>query len=224
MNKFVNMLFEKSENSIKLYDKNIIKGNSPFIGVRVPKVKEIAKSIVKNNQVYEFFLEYEGIYFEEKLVKGIIIAGNEDYFKKYINEYLKELDSWCLVDTFCNCSKFIKNNKEKYWDFIKQLIDDSKDEFIIRTGYVMFLKYYLVDEYINKIIDYCLKESEYYYVNMAIAWLISEAFIKYPEKINKLLESKKINGFVHNKAIDKINDSYRVDKNVKVRLRELKYF
>ena len=136
---------------------------------------------------------------------------------------LKELDSWCLVDTFCNSLKFIKSNKEKYWDFIKRLID-SDNEFIIRTGYVMILNYYLEDKYIDEVINFCLKSSDFYYVNMAIAWLISEIFIKYPERIEELLKTKKLCEFVQNKAIDKINDSYRVLKEIKVRLRELKYF
>lgn len=223
MNEFVEKLFQKSEESIKLYDKNIVKGNSPFIGVRVPEVRKISQEIIKNNQVEDFFNEYDGIYFEEKLIKGIIIASNEDYFDKFAGNYLKELDSWCLVDTFCNSLKFIKSNREKYWVLIKKMIDSDK-EFTIRTGYVMMLNYYLEDKYIDEVINFCLKKSDFYYVNMAIAWLISEAFIKYPKEIEELLNSKKLSEFIQNKAIDKINDSYRVDKNIKVRLRDLKYF
>lgn len=223
MNKIVEKMFEKSEESIKLYDKNIVRGNSPFIGLRIPLVRKFAKEIIKNKKVSEFFLEYEGIYFEEKLIKGFIIASNEDYFNKYSLDYIKEFDSWCLVDTFCNSCKFIRNNKEKYFSFIKKLIS-SDEEFVIRCGYVMMLYYYLSDEYIDEIIDLCLMSSEYYYVNMAISWLISEVFIKYPLKIEKLLKSKKLGEFIQNKSIDKINDSYRVSNNIKVRLRDLKYF
>lgn len=223
MNKIVEKMHEKSEESIKLYDKNIVRGNSPFIGVRIPEVRKFAKEIIKNKKVSEFFLEYEGIYFEEKLIKGFIIASNEKYFNKYSLDYIKEFDSWCLVDTFCNSSKFIEKNKGKYFSFIKNLIN-SDEEFIIRCGYVMVLYYYLSDEYIDEILDLCLMSSEYYYVNMAISWLISEAFIKYPLKIEKLLKSKKLSNFIQNKSIDKINDSYRVSNDIKVKLRDLKYF
>jgi len=223
MNKFVEKMFEKNEESIKLYDKNIVRGNSPFIGVRIPEIRKFAKEIIKNKKVSEFFLEYEGIYFEEKLIKGFIIASNEDYFNKYSLDYIKEFDSWCLVDTFCNSSKFIEKNKGKYFSFIKNLIN-SNEEFVIRCGYVMMLYYYLSDEYIDEVINLCLMSSEHYYVNMAISWLISEAFIKYPVRIEKLLNSKKLSEFIQNKSIDKINDSYRVSNDIKVRLRDLKYF
>lgn len=221
--KIVEKMLNRADLNYKRFNENLVKGNSPFIGIRIPELRKLAKEIIKNNQVADFFDNYEGIFFEEKLIKGLLLSSNEELFKKYVFEYLKTLDSWCLVDTFCNSCKFINNKKDKYWNFVKDLID-SNEEFIKRCGYVFLLNYYLEDKYINEVLEFLLKKSDFYYVNMAIAWCISEAFIKYPEDIEEILKEKKLDEFVQNKAIDKINDSYRVDGITKVRLRDLKYF
>ena len=221
--KIVEKMLGTADLTYKKFNESLLKGDSPIIGIRIPELRKMIKEIIKNNFVDSFFYEYEGLYFEEKLIKGLLLASEENLFNKYVNDYLKELDSWCLVDTFCNSCKFIKNNKEKYWDFVKKLIE-SREEFVIRTGYVFILNYYLSDEYIDEVIKMLCEENKYYYVNMAIAWCLCELYVKYPSEIEKILNKKILSEFVQNKAIDKINDSYRVNVEDKVRLRDLKYF
>jgi len=223
MNSIVEKMKSIADLKYKKFNENLIGKNSPIIGVKIPELRKMTKNIIKSNQVNDFFNEYDGVYFEEKLIKGLLLASNEDLFNKYVNEYLKELDSWCLVDTFCNSCKFINNKKEKYWDFIKKLIS-SNEEFIIRCGYVLIINYYINDSYIDEIIELLVKKFDFYYVNMAIAWCISEAYVLYPLKMESLLKRKILCDFVQNKAIDKINDSFRVERESKVRLRDLKYF
>ena len=58
--------------------------------------------------------------------------------------------------------------------------------------------------------------------HMAVAWAVSICFIKFPEKTQILLKSNKLDNFTHNKSIQKIIESYRVDKEVKNELRKLK--
>ena len=68
----------------------------------------------------------------------------------------------------------------------------------------MLLNYYINDEHIDNILSLCQKESEYYYVNMAISWLLCECFIKYRSKTLDLIKSKNLSPFVQNKTIYKI--------------------
>ena len=65
-------------------------------------------------------------------------------------------------------------------------------------------------------------KTDRYYVNMALSWLICEIYIKYPGKIDKYLDIKYLNKFVINKSISKINDSYRITKEVKEKLKKRK--
>ena len=66
-----------------------------------------------------------------------------------------------------------------------------------------------------------LKEGSYY-VEMAVAWLLSYCYIKYPENTLKYLKNNNLNDFTFNKTIDKICESFRVSKEEKLKLKKLK--
>ena len=57
---------------------------------------------------------------------------------------------------------------------------------------------------------------------MGAAWLIAEIYIKFPEKANMYISNNKLDDFTHNKAIQKICESFRVEKSVKEYLKTLK--
>ena len=61
-----------------------------------------------------------------------------------------------------------------------------------------------------------------YYVQMSVAWLISICYIKYPSITIKYIMNNKLDDFTHNKAIQKIRESYRVSKEDKEHLNMLK--
>ncbi|MDE5995527.1 MAG: DNA alkylation repair protein, partial [Eubacterium sp.] len=61
-----------------------------------------------------------------------------------------------------------------------------------------------------------------YYVNMASAWALSVAFVKYREKVLPLIENSVLTKDIHNMTISKIRDSFRVDKETKAYLKTLR--
>ena len=65
-------------------------------------------------------------------------------------------------------------------------------------------------------------KSEEYYVNMMIAWYFATALAKQYELVLPYLEEKKLDDWVHNKAIQKSIESYRITDEQKVYLRSLK--
>lgn len=85
------------------------------------------------------------------------------------------------------------------------------------------MNFYLDDEYIDLVLDlYKTILSEKYYVNMALAWAYSTAFVKYEEKVTGLIKSKTLSPWVQNKTIQKIRESYRVDNKTKDKLKKYK--
>ncbi len=73
------------------------------------------------------------------------------------------------------------------------------------------MSYFLDSENIDSILSKLIKlQNIDYYIDMAIAWLISVAFIKCREQTLMLLQSESLTPFVQNKSISKICDSYRV--------------
>ena len=78
------------------------------------------------------------------------------------------------------------------------------------------MNYYLCDRYIDRVLNIvCNINSNYYYINMAISWLLSSAIIKYQDKIIDILKNKKLDKFIQNKTISKICDSCKVSIDVK---------
>ena len=87
----------------------------------------------------------------------------------------------------------------------------------------MLMDYYLTDKYIDKVLEtYNNIKLDKYYVKMGIAWGISVAFVKYETKVRKFLENNNLDDFTHNKSIQKIIESYRVNEETKNELRKLK--
>lgn len=189
-----------------------------IIGVRIPVLRKIAKSIAKNN--VDFPIEY----YEEKMIKGFLIG----YKKCSIDERLKELaefvpliDNWAVCDCVCSTLKFTEKNREEVWDFLMQYKNGS--EYDVRFLVVMLMDYYLVDEYIDRVNDILLSiDRKEYYINMAVAWALSVEFVKYEGKVMDIFEKKMLPIWVHNKAIQKTCESFRVSKETKAYIRTLK--
>ena len=207
-NKFVQYLKNIGDIKTKEFNDRIFKTNYENIGIKTPVLKSIANDISKKDPLG--FLEFCGSnYYEEVMVEGLVIGkiNDENTFAEYFMKYINKIDCWALCDGFVANAKIMK--KSDFSDLAYSLILDTR-EYYIRVGYVMLLNYYVDDEHIDTILSLCEKESNYFYVNMAISWLISVCFIKYRDKTLNLLKQKKLSTFVQNKAISKINDSFRV--------------
>ncbi|MDE5539429.1 MAG: DNA alkylation repair protein, partial [Bacilli bacterium] len=186
-------------------------------------LRTIAKSILKGN--YQSFLKVSSTtYFEEIMLQGLIISSIKvlNELMPYFYHYIELIDNWALNDTFCNSLKIVNKNKTYFLNIIDDLIK-SKKEYHVRVGLILLLSYYVEVEYLNLIFKYIeLSASEYYYVNMARAWLLCEVFTKYESATLNYLEHHNLDKFTINKAISKIRDSYRVNKEMKAHILKFK--
>ena len=131
------------------------------------------------------------------------------------NKYINKIDNWALCDSFCSSIKIVKRYEQKYFkEIIELALNES--EFISRVGLVTILDHFICKDNLNVIFDTLNKiQSDKFYINMAEAWLLCEMYIKFPEETKKFLQRNNLNKFTQNKAISKINDSYRVSKEEK---------
>jgi len=186
-----------------------------IIGIRVPILRKIAKEISKENPI-KFLNNVGNKYYEEVFIEGLVIANlPEEQLLRYLPTYIKKIDNWAICDSFCNSLKIVKKDSSKYFNYFKEYLF-SKEEFTVRVGLVVLLNFYVNERYVKqiyKLIDQITLDT--YYVNMASSWLLAECYIKYPEQTKEYLKITKINDFVFNKTISKINDSYRVTKEEK---------
>ena len=164
-------------------------------------------------------------YMEETMLKGMVIGllkENPLTLLPIIKDFVNEIDNWSVCDCFCCGLKFTKNNKELMWNFIQPYFK-SKKEYEIRFGCVMLLNYFVEEKYLDRI--FCIIENiktEDYYAKMAIAWLLSICYIKFPQITMNFLRITKINNWIYNKTIQKITESYRITTDTKQILKSLK--
>lgn len=188
-----------------------------IIGVRIPILRKIAKKL--KNETYDW------CYFEEIMIHGFQIGYSKwDYDKKLkaLDEFVPKIDNWSVCDSVSTSLKFINNNKNDFLKYLNKFMYSNK-EYEIRFAIVTLMNYYIDDEYIDFVIDYLIRiDSAYYYVNMAVAWALSIAFIKYESKVMPIIKKQELNKEVHNMLICKIRDSFRVDKNKKEYLKKFK--
>ena len=193
----------------------------PFLGVRTPDLRVLAKEIQKNTKD---FLDGEPKSYEELTIQGFIIASLPyEEMKARLPEYVDKIDNWATTDMVVSTIKSIKKHREDFLPEIDKFLE-SPHEFTVRTGLICLKAYYITPDYLAVIFDRItrVKGREEYYIKMAVAWLVSECFIKFPDETYGFLNSKTLPTWTQNKSISKIRDSYRVPKEVKNSLLSLK--
>ena len=196
----------------------------PFLGVRIPDIRRLVAKIPEEQ--FDVFLSETPVAIEEVIARGLLIGRLPyDSMLEFFDSQIEYLDNWCTVDIFCAAlRKTVKKHED---DFLEQKVEGllkSDNEFSIRAGLVCLLDFYVNPDYLHLIFDRVesLCKREEYYVRMALAWLIAECFVKYPDETYGYLVRSKLDKWTFNKTISKICDSYRVDKDAKARLKALR--
>ena len=217
-------LTKNIDDKFQAFEAKGIPTERPILGVRVPIIREIARSVPREN--VKKILEEKPISMEEVMLRGILISClNYDEMLEYFDSEVAEIVDWCSCDIFCSSLKpLIKKHRQ---EFFEQKIDpllQGKGEFGVRVGLVLLLGSYVTEDYLAVIFDRVesLRNREEYYIKMAIAWLIAECFIKYEEETLSYLKVSHLPKWTFNKAISKICDSLRVEPDVKNYLRTLR--
>lgn len=201
-----------------------IPSERPFIGVRIPLIREIAAK-VSNEKITEF-LAVKPVAIEEVLARGMLIARLPyDKMMEWFDSQIDYIDNWCTSDVFCSgLKKQIKTRREEFFERKVEPLLEDKREFAVRVGLVLLKSYYLDFDYLAVIFDRVekLADRKEYYIRMAIAWLVAECFIKYPEETLAYLRISKMPKWTYNKTISKACDSFRVEPEAKEMLKAMR--
>jgi hypothetical protein len=195
---------------------------SVIIGIKIPVLRKLAKEMIKDESYIEFLDNLPHVYLEENLLHAILVSELKDYDQCIfrLNLFLPYVDNWEVCDIIS--PKVFKKNNIKLIDEIKEWLN-SKDEYIIRFGIEILMMYYLDDNFDISYHDLVSKiRSSDYYVNMMIAWYFATALAKKWDISIKYIEDNKLDTWTHNKTIQKAIESYRITKEQKEYLRQLK--
>lgn len=209
----------------KEFHSALIPGADNILGVRIPQLRIIAKEIAKKEGWRTFVESTDTKYYEETMLQGMVIGIAKMELEEridYIRLFIPRISNWAVCDIFCGELKSaVRKGKESVWEFIQPYLS-AEEEFKIRFGIVM-LFHYVDEEHIDSLLKYADSfEHEAYYARMAMAWMISICFIKFPEKTMEYLRGSKLDKWTFNKSLQKITESLRIDKETKVVIRGMK--
>ena len=223
--KIKDKLFELSDQKYKEFHSGLCPGIDNIIWVRVPVLRNYAKELAKKYNIEELLQEINNQYYEEVMLQGMLIGLEKQDFntlQKQIRQFVPKIDNWAICDVFCAGLKQTKKHKKEMWNFLQKYLKSNK-EFEIRFGIVMILDYYIEEEYLEKIFAiFDDITSDAYYVQMAVAWAISICLIRFYNETIKYLRIAKLDKFTYNKALQKAIESYRITKEQKDELKNMK--
>ncbi|MDE6293371.1 MAG: DNA alkylation repair protein [Clostridiales bacterium] len=198
----------------------------PTRGVRTPVIKKLAKSVplsARDEVLNGFFADTELTY-ETVLFTGVLAARKGEYYsqtREYISRLVPLFRSWAHVDCVTPCLRWA--DKDALWHDFRYLLD-CEGQYEKRFYIMIMFSCCLNDEYVDKILETLRYNVTYgqYYVDMAAAWLLAECLVKYYDKALPLFATQVFPKFVHNKAIQKARESFRISPDIKAYLNTLK--
>ena len=193
-----------------------------FIGVRTPALRSFAKELYKSGVGEAFLSCLPHRYFDENQLHAFLISEEKD-FETCVNRveaFLPYVDNWATCDQMS--PKVFKKHRQELLSFIKNWLA-SYHPYTVRFGIGMLMQHCLDDAFDPAYPAMVAKiHSEEYYVNMMIAWYFATALAKKYDAALPYLTDRRLSPWVHHKTIQKAAESYRISKEQKETLKQLR--
>lgn len=215
-----------AESDYKAFNEKLIPTSYEILGIRMPALKKLAKEIATNPDVEIYFQYTEYTTYEHVLLYGLVLGSLKkpslEIVFRYVDPLILKFDNWAHVDTIVSTLKIFRKHPDEVLTHFLPL-KTHEGEFTKRTFVILLMDYFMNDTHIDIALKHLPEVPQgQYYVDMAIAWAISMGLIKFYDKTLPLLEQKTFSKFVHNKAIQKARESYRITPEVKEHLNKMK--
>lgn len=218
---FQQYLFSIRSEKYQAFHQKLVPTNNNIIGIQLPVLRKLAKELSKGN-MEQFLKVMKHTYNEENMIHGFLVGelcNNKSYSLeekfKYIKEFLPHIDNWGVCDSFCTSLKIASRYPAEFFQLIRDSLQEDK-EYYKRFGFVMLLEYYLEEQYMPSIFEYCTQyNNDQYYVQMAVAWLLSMCYVKERETTLAFLRQNTLDDFTYKKTISKIVESNQISKEEK---------
>ena len=193
-----------------------------FIGVRTPALRAFAKELYKSGEGEAFLQRLPHRYFDENQLHAFLISEEKDFETcvHWVEAFLPYVDNWATCDQLS--PKVFKKHRQELLPFIKNWLASSHP-YTVRFGIGMLMQHYL-DDVFDPAYPAMVAgiQSEEYYVNMMIAWYFATALAKQYDTALSYLTERRLSPWVHSKTIQKAVESYRISKEQKETLKQLR--
>ena len=193
-----------------------------------------------------FLMELPHKYYEENMVHFFLISMIKDFDEcvTAVERFLPFIDCWPVCDQ--SSPKAFKKNHEKLLPLIKKWIA-SEHVYTARFGMRMLMNEFLGDDFKSEYLELVAAksttarsavaksavpaaernapppaDSDDYYLKMMVAWYFATALAKQYDASLPYIESRRLEPWTHNKAIQKALESFRVSDEHKEYLKSLR--
>ena len=216
-------LFAMAEEEYRTFQSRLIPTVDPttVIGVRVPKLRAYAESLSKE-QAASFMQALPHTYFDENNLHAFLIERIADYGDcvAAVERFLPYVDNWATCDGMR--PKVFRKHKDRILQKAGEWVD-SAHPFAVRYGLQVWMLYGLDDAFDPVYLDRAASiRTQEYYVRMMVAWLFATALTKRYDDALPYLQQRRLEPWIHNKAIQKACESYAIPRDRKAYIKTLK--
>lgn len=195
-----------------------------IIGVRVPKIRELARDVIKNEPelVATFLQELPHQYYEEDNLHVFLVNHTKDFATclMQVEAFLPHLDNWATCDSF-RPQSFARHRQQVLAKARGWMTSDHC--YTVRFGIGCMMSYFLDKDFSPEQLELVGGiPSEEYYVRMMQAWYFATALAKQYRPTLTYLSKNNLEVWTHNKAIQKAVESHRITTEQKALLRKMK--
>ena len=193
-----------------------------IIGIRTPVLRKFAKDFSKTAGAKVFLSSLPHEFYEENNLHAFLLEfiENFDECAKESTKFLPFVDNWATCDSMS--PKIFKKHKTELLGYIEKWLS-AEDTYSVRFGIKMLMEHFLEEDFA---LEYPKRvagiKSEEYYIKMMQAWYFATALAKQYDSVLPFIEEQKLEKWVHNKAIQKSVESFRITPEQKEYLKTLK--
>lgn len=215
-------LNELAEIKYRDFSRRLLPGVENILGVRLPNLRKLAREFASGDW-REFLAQASDNSFEEIMLQGMVISSAECELSEKIAlvaNFVPKIDNWAVCDSF---SWKLKNSeKAQVWEFLQPYFN-SNEEFEVRFATVMILGNFIEAEYLPQIFAIFNRvKSQAYYAEMAIAWVVSMIFVKFPDETLEFLRQNNLSERTFRKSLQKIIESRQASDEQKKLIRQMR--
>ena len=205
-------LIEVKDDAYREFQTKLVPNVPPeaILGVRTPEMRKIAKEVFGSPDCEAFLNDLPHRYYEENLIHFFVISMIRDFDAcvQAVEAFLPYVDCWPVSDQ--STPKVFAKNHQKLLPYIRKWIA-SEHVYTARFGIRMLMNEFLGEDFREEYQELvAAKKGEDYYLKMMIAWYFATALAKRYDETVPYFEERRLDEWVHKKAIQKALESYRV--------------
>jgi 3-methyladenine DNA glycosylase AlkD len=215
-----------AESDYKVFNEKLIPTKYEILGIRMPVLKKLAKELSSAPEIDHYLENAEFTIYEHILLYGLVLGQVKkiplETVFSYLDPLILKFDNWAHVDTLVPAFRIFRQYPDEI--FIHYLpLKNHSAEFTKRFFVILLLDYFMNEKHIDTTLTHLSEVPQgQYYVDMAIAWAISVGLVKFYDKTLPFLTRQTFSKFVHNKALQKARESYRIPPEIKEQLNKMK--